>query len=80
MTTVNVTEARTRLYNLIDETVNSHQPILIKGKISNAVLLAEDDWNAVNESLYLLSIPNMRESIKAGVTTDLSECDEGLDW
>ena len=74
------TEARTNLYNLIDETVNSHTTITIKGKRGNAVLVSEDDWNAVQETLYLLNIKGMRESIVAGMDTPVSECDKELDW
>ncbi|MFT6551896.1 MAG: PHD/YefM family antitoxin component YafN of YafNO toxin-antitoxin module [Zhongshania marina] len=80
MTTLKVTEARSRLYALIDETASSHQPIVITGKRGNAVLLAEDDWNAINETLYLLSQPNMRESIREGLNTDLDDCSQELDW
>jgi len=80
MTTVNATEARAKLYSLIDETASSHQPIVIKGKRSNAVLLSEEDWNAINETLYLTSIPGMRESIVEGMETSAEECDKDLDW
>jgi len=80
MTTLNATEARSKLYNLIDETAKTHQPIVITGKRKNAVLLAEEDWNAINETLYLLSTPGMRESIREGIDTDLSKCDTELDW
>ncbi len=80
MTTLNVTEARAKLYSLIDETVSSHRPIIIKGKRSNAVLLAEEDWNAINETLYLVSMPGMRESIMEGLQTDVNACDKDLDW
>lgn len=80
MTILKVTEARSRLYALIDETASSHQPIVITGKRGNAVLLAEDDWNAINETLYLLSQPNMRESIREGLNTDLDDCSQELDW
>jgi antitoxin YefM len=80
MTTLNVTEARSTLYSLIDETSETHQPIIIKGKRSNAVLLSEEDWNAINETLFLLSIPGMRESIREGMDTDLGECKKELDW
>ncbi len=66
MTTVNATEARAQLYTLIDETTASHQPIVIKGKRSNTILLSEEDWNTINETLYLVSIPGMRESIMKG--------------
>ena len=80
MTVLNVTEARTRLYNLIDEAASTHQPIIITGKRSNAVLVSEDDWNAISETLYLLSTPGMRESIKEGLNEDLKACSKDLDW
>lgn len=80
MTTLNVTEARSRLYSLIDETASSHQPIVIKGKRSNAVLISEEDWLSVNETLYLISIPGMRESIVDGMNTHLDDCSEDLNW
>lgn len=80
MVTVNATEARSRLYNLIDEASQTHKPIVITGKRHNAVLLAEEDWNAINETLYLVSIPGMRESIIEGMETSLEECDKELDW
>ena len=80
MTVLNVTEARSRLYNLIDEAASTHQPIIITGKRSNAVLVSEDDWNAISETLYLLSTPGMRESIKEGLNEDLAACSKDLDW
>ncbi|MBX3640343.1 MAG: type II toxin-antitoxin system Phd/YefM family antitoxin [Nitrosomonas sp.] len=80
MTMLNATEARAKLYSLIDEAAQTHQPIVIKGKRSNAVLLSEDDWNAINETLYLISIPDMRESIRDGMATNVDECSENLDW
>ena len=80
MTTLNVTEARSKLYSLIDETAASHEPILITGKRANAVLVSEEDWNAISETLYLTSIPGMRESIREGLSEDLSSCSKELDW
>ncbi|MBV1932460.1 MAG: type II toxin-antitoxin system Phd/YefM family antitoxin [Porticoccaceae bacterium] len=80
MTTFNATEARSKLYALIDETTETHQPIVITGKRGNAVLLAEDDWKAINETLHLLSVPGMRESIQEGMATHLGDCDQELDW
>jgi len=65
---------------LIDETANTHQPIIIKGKRSNAVLLSEEDWSAINETLFLLAIPGMRESIREGMETDLKDTKKELDW
>ena len=80
MTVLNVTEARSRLYNLIDEAASTHQPIIITGKRTNAVLVSEEDWNAISETLYLLSTPGMRESIKEGLNGDLAACSKDLDW
>lgn len=80
MTTVNATEARSKLYRLIDEATQSHEPITITGKRGNAVLIAEQDWNAINETLFLLSIPGMRESIREGMETNLEDCESDLDW
>ena len=80
MTILNATEARSKLYSLIDEAANTHQPIVITGKRGNAVLVSEEDWNAIAESLHLLSIPGMRESIKEGMETPVSECSSELDW
>ncbi len=80
MTTLNATEARSKLYRLIDEATQSHKPVLITGKRGNAVLLAEQDWNAINETLYLVSIPGMRDSIRKGMESGLDECETELDW
>ncbi|PCJ40656.1 MAG: type II toxin-antitoxin system prevent-host-death family antitoxin [SAR86 cluster bacterium] len=80
MTTLNATEARSKLYTLIDETAETHKPIVITGKRTNAVLLAEDDWNSINETLFLLSIPGMRESIREGMAGNLDDCEKSLDW
>lgn len=80
MTTITVTEARARLFRLIDELALSHEPILIKGQRANAILLSEDDWRAIEETLHLLSIPGMRESIIEGLHTPLEECVEELEW
>jgi antitoxin YefM len=80
MTTFNATEARAKLYALIDETTDTHQPIVITGKRGNAVLLAEDDWKAINETLHLLSVPGMRESIREGMAANLDDCEQELDW
>jgi len=80
MTILNATEARSKLYSLIDETTETHQPVVITGKRGNAVLLAEDDWNAISETLHLLSVPGMRESIKEGMNQGLSDSSKELDW
>lgn len=80
MTTVNVTEARANLYKLIDDASASHEPVVITGKRGNAVLLSEDDWNAINETLYLLSVPGMRGSIIEGIQENLDETSTELEW
>lgn len=80
MTTLTASEARTNLYRLLDEAAASHEPITITGKRSNAVLIAEADWRAIQETLSLLSVPGMRESIKAGLSEPIEECAKELDW
>jgi len=80
MPTLSATEARTKLYRLIDQTSSSHEPILITGKRGNAVLVSEDDWRSIQETIYLLNIPGMRESIRKGLATPLEDCSEELDW
>ena len=80
MTTLNATEARSKLYKLIDEAAQSHSPVVITGRRGNAVLIAEEDWNAINETLYLLSIPGMRESIREGMESSLDNSEKELDW
>jgi antitoxin YefM len=80
MTTVTAAEARTKLYRLIDDVALSHRPIMITGKRHNAILIAEDDWRAIEETLYLMSIPGMRDSIIEGMNTPLEECAEELEW
>ncbi|MEX1019173.1 MAG: type II toxin-antitoxin system Phd/YefM family antitoxin [Litorilinea sp.] len=80
MSTLSVTEARSSLYNLVDQVAESHEPVLITGKRNNAVLISEEDWRAINETLYLLSIPGMRESIREGLAASVEECDEEVEW
>jgi prevent-host-death family protein len=80
MTAITATEARAKLYRLIDEAASSHQPLLISGKRNKAVLISEEDWEAIQETLFLLSVPGMRESIREGMETPVEECSEDLDW
>lgn len=80
MTNITVTEARKSLYKLLDEVAQSHEPVQIAGKRNSAVLIAENDWRAIQETLYLTSIPGMRESILEGMATPVDECGEELDW
>ncbi|MBN1901025.1 type II toxin-antitoxin system Phd/YefM family antitoxin [Candidatus Sumerlaeota bacterium] len=80
MPTLTATEARAKLYGLIDETASSHEPIIIKSKRGNAVLISEDDWRSIQETIYLLNIPGMRKSIRDGLKTPVRKCSEELDW
>lgn len=80
MTAITASEARANLYRLIDEVASSHQPLLISGKRNKAVLISEEDWAAIQETLFLLSVPGMRESIREGMDTPVDKCDEELDW
>lgn len=80
MTNLPVSIARARLYKLVDETAASHQPVQITGRRSSAVLISEEDWRAIQETLYLLSIPGMRESIRKGLKTPVSKCRKKIKW
>jgi len=80
MTIITATEARKKLYRLLDEVSESHEPVHITSKRSKAVLVSEDDWRSIQETLYLLSIPGMRESIVKGLKTPIEKCAKELDW
>lgn len=80
MTTLNSTEARSNLYGLIAQVNESHEPVTITGKKGNAILISEDDWSAINETLMLLNIKGMRESIIDGMQTPIDECNQNLEW
>ena len=80
MQTLSASEARANLYRLIDETAESHVPIAISGKRSSAVLIAAEDWSAIQETLFLLAVPGMRESIKAGMAEPLAKSAKALKW
>ena len=80
MTSLTASEARANLYRLIDETSASHQPVHIAGKRSSAVLVSSEDWQAIQESLHLLAIPGMRESIRAGRAEPLDRSARELKW
>jgi prevent-host-death family protein len=80
MTVLNASEARDRLYRLIDDVARSHEPVHIAGKRTSAVLLSEEDWRSIQETLHLLSIPGMRESIRKGLRTPLEKCSKEPGW
>ncbi len=80
MTTISATKARAELYRLLDEAAESHEPIEITGKRHNGVLVSEEDWRAIQETLYLVSIPGMRASIRRGLKAPLSKTSEKPGW
>jgi antitoxin YefM len=80
MQTISATTARSMIYKLLDDAANTHEPIQITGKRSNGVLVSESDWRAIQETLFLISIPGMRESIRAGMNTPIAQCDKELSW
>lgn len=80
MQTLSASDARANLYRLLDQAAESHEPIIISGKRNNAVLVSAEDWSAIQETLYLLSVPGMRESIKEGMVESLEECAKEINW
>jgi antitoxin YefM len=80
MNTMNVTQARSQLYKLIDEVASSREPVQISGKRGNAILISQEDWRSIQETLYLTSIPGMRESIRQGLENPVEECSENPGW
>jgi prevent-host-death family protein len=80
VTSVSITKARATLYELVDTADETHEPVQITGKRANAVLVSERDWRSIQETLYLLSVPGMRESIRKGLATPLSRTSKKLDW
>ena len=80
MATVSTTEARKDLYRLVDQVQDTHEPIQITGKRGNAVLVGENDWRALQETLFLVSIPGMRESILEGMATPPDELEDEAGW
>jgi len=77
---INATDARATLYHLIDQTNESHEPVLITGKRSNAVLLAEEDWLAIQESLHLGSVPRLVDEVRQSMATPLDDCSQEPGW
>ncbi|MFT5840612.1 MAG: antitoxin YefM [Flavobacteriales bacterium] len=80
MHTLTASEARANLYRLLDQTSETHQPITISGKRNSAVLVSSEDWESIQETLYLLTVPGMRESIKQGMEEPIENCSKELDW
>lgn len=80
MPAITAAQARADFPNLLRQVQDSHEPIEIRGKHGAAFLVSEDDWRAITETLYLLSVPGMRESVREGLATPLEECVEGSSW
>jgi prevent-host-death family protein len=80
MQTLTASQARSSLYRIIDETAINHDPIVITGKRNSAVLVSAEDWTSIQETLYLLSVPGMRESIQQGLECSVDECAKELPW
>ena len=82
MSAINITNARKELYNLVEDVNLYSEPTLIVSTKGNAVLISESDWNAIQETIYLNSIPGMVESIKEGMDTAIEDCvpEEDVEW
>ncbi|MEE9466080.1 MAG: type II toxin-antitoxin system Phd/YefM family antitoxin [Candidatus Neomarinimicrobiota bacterium] len=80
MRTITVTKARSNLFQLVKDAASTHEPVQITGKGANAVLLSEEDWRSIQETLYLQSVPGMRDSIIEGLQTPLPETSEDPGW
>ena len=80
MTTITTSQARAQLFQLVDAALTTHHPVQIKGRRASAVLVSSEDWEAMQETLYLLSVPGMRESIIQGMNTPAEELSRELDW
>jgi len=80
MPTLTASEARANFYRLMDQAAESHEPITISGKRNDVVLVAAEDWQAIQETLHLLSVPGMRESIREGMAESPDQCAQALDW
>jgi len=80
MTSITASEARKNLYSLLDDLADSHETVQISGKRNSAVLVSEADWRAIQETLYLASIPGMRDSIIKGMKTPVEKCDKDPGW
>lgn len=80
MSTITITKARQNLYSLVDEIALSRKPMQIVGKRNSAVLIAEEDWKAIQETLYLMAIPGMQDSVREGLNTPVEHCYKDIEW
>jgi prevent-host-death family protein len=79
MSIINATNARTNFFKLLNEVVTTHEPVYVTGKTGNVVMLSEEDYRSIQETLYLCSVPGMREKIMEGLNTPLEDCVEDDD-
>jgi prevent-host-death family protein len=77
---MSVSQVRADIYNVMDETAQTHEPVLITGKRNNVVMLSQEDWNAIEETLYLNAIPNMASSIQESMNASDDEFSEDIEW
>lgn len=80
MTTISATAARANLYRIIDEVNSESEPVTITGQRGNAVLISEKDWEAIQETLYLQSIPGFVDSVREASNEGLEAATVKLDW
>jgi antitoxin YefM len=80
MKTITASKGGANLYRLIEEIADSGEPVQITGKRTNAVLVSEEVWRAMHETVSLLSIPGMRESIRKEIATPVGDCAEEIEW
>ncbi len=78
--TITVSQARANIYKIMDETAQTHEPILITGKRNNVVMLSQDDWQAIEETLYLNSIPNMVSTIQESMNAADTDFSDSVEW
>ena len=82
MLNTNITNFRKNIFSMLEQTIKYNEPVNISTKDGNAVIISEEDYNSLMETLYLYSIPEQREKIIEGLTTTLAECvaDNALAW
>ena len=80
MHTITVSEARANIFRLMEQIADSHEPILVTGKHTNTVMISEEDWRGIQETIYLSSVPGMAQSIREGMNTPIEECNDKIEW
>lgn len=82
MTTTNITNFRKNAFNYVEQTIRYNEPLNISTRDGNAVLLSEEDYSGIMETLYLVSAPGMRKKIMDGMKTPLEDCvdEDAVEW